>query len=99
VHREAVKTSDSRLQEIRRERLDAIVDGRMGALFRRIPVLCGFSLQADLVPTEVTVYSWPGYVAGEQVYSDIIAALADVVTERPEAAELLRHRTFARRFH
>jgi hypothetical protein len=94
-----VKTSDSNLQEIRRARLDAVIDGRMGALFRSIPMLCGFSLQADLVPTEVTIHSWPGYVAGEQVYSDIIAALADVVAERPEAADLLRHRTFARHVH
>jgi hypothetical protein len=91
-----MKTSQSRQQEIRRERVEAAIDGRMGALFRRVPILCGFSLQDDLVPTEVSIHSWPGYVAGEELYSDIIATLADLIEERPDATELLRGRTFAR---
>jgi hypothetical protein len=91
-----MKTSQSRQQEIRRERVEAVIDGRIGALFRRIPMLCGFSVQADLQPAEVSVHSWPGYVASEDLYSDIVAALADAIAERPDAAELLRGRTFAR---
>ena len=97
-HRVGMKTSQSRQQEIGRERVDAVIDGRIGALFRRVPVLCGFSVQADLAPTEVTVCSWPGYIAGEALYDDIIATLAILVEERPDAAELLRGRTFARHF-
>jgi hypothetical protein len=91
-----MKTSQTRQQEIRLERVETVIDGRMGALFRRIPILCGFALQDDLVPTEVSIHSWPGYVAGEELYTDIIAALADLIEERPDAAELLRGRTFAR---
>jgi hypothetical protein len=91
-----MKTSQSRQQEIRRERVEAVIDGRIGALFKRIPVLCGFSLLVDLQPAEVAVHSWPGYVAGEELYEDIVATIVDIVEERPDAAELLRGRTFAR---
>jgi len=49
--------------------------------------------------TDVAVHSWPGYVAGEEVYRDLITALADLADERPEAVELLRGRTFARALH
>jgi hypothetical protein len=91
-----MKTSQTREQEIRRERVEAVIDGRIGALFRRIPMLCGFALRADLQPAEVAVHSWPGYVAGEELYGDIVATLADLIAERPDAAERLRGRTFAR---
>jgi hypothetical protein len=91
-----MKISQSRQQEIRRERVEAVIEGRIGALFRRIPELSGFSIRQDLQPVEVAVYSWPGYVAGEDLYVEIVAALADLVEERTEVAELLRGRTFAR---
>jgi hypothetical protein len=91
-----MKISQSRQQEIRRERVEAVIEGRIGALFRRVPELSGFSIQWDLQPTEIAVYSWPGYVAGEDLYTEILTALADLVEERSEAVELLRGRTFAR---
>jgi hypothetical protein len=91
-----MKISQSRQQEIRRERVEAVIEGRIGALFRRVPELSGFSLQQDLLPVEIAVYSWPGYVAGEDLYTEIVTALADLVEERTEVAELLRGRTFAR---
>ncbi|HKC53521.1 MAG TPA: hypothetical protein VKC33_02605 [Burkholderiales bacterium] len=91
-----MKISQNRQQEIRRERVGAVIEGRIGALFRRVPELSGFSIQWDLQPAEVAVYSWPGYVAGEDLYTEIVTTLADLVEERAEAAELLRGRTFAR---
>ena len=53
----------------------------------------------DLEVTDVAVHSWPGYVAGEQLYKDLMLALTDLADERPEAIELLRGRTFARALH
>jgi hypothetical protein len=91
-----MKTSQSRQQEIRRERVEAVIEGRIDALFRRIPILCGFALEEDLQPTEVSVHTWPGYGPGEELYEDILTTLVDLVEERPDAAELLRGRTFAR---
>ena len=76
--------------------MEAIVDGQIGALFRRLPILHGFSVQQDLQPAEVVIHSWPGYVASVDLYDEIVIALADLVAERPEAADLMRGRTFAR---
>jgi hypothetical protein len=91
-----MKISQSREQQIRRERVEAVIEGRIGVLFRRIPELCGFSIRQDLQPVEVAVHSWPGYTAGEDLYMEIVSALAGLVEERAEIAELLRGRTFAR---
>ena len=91
-----MKTSQDGQQQIRRERVEALIDGRIAALFGRLPMLCGFALEADLQLAEVSVHSWPGYVAGEDLYGEIVTALADLVDERPDAVELLRGRTFAR---
>ena len=91
-----MKTSQDRQQQIRRERVEALIDGRIAALFGRLPMLCGFALEADLQLAEVSVHSWPAYVAGEDLYGEIVTALADLVDERPDAVELLRGRTFAR---
>jgi hypothetical protein len=92
-----MKTSPSRLQDIRRERVEAVIEGRIGALFSRIPALCGFSVAHDLLPVEVAVHGWPGYVAGEDLYAEIVATLAELAEERSDIAEQLRGRTFARR--
>jgi hypothetical protein len=91
-----MKTSQNRLQEIRRERVDAVIEGRIGALFSRIPALCGFSIEDDLQPVEVAVHSWPGYVAAEDLYAEIAATLAELAEERTDIAAQLRGRTFAR---
>jgi len=63
---------------------------------RSCQLLCGFALEADLQLAEVSVHSWPGYVAGEDLYSEIVTELADLVDERPDATPLLSGRTFAR---
>jgi len=89
-----MKISQSRQQEIRRERVEAVIVRPHGALFRRVPELAGFSIQQDLQPPS-RGYSWPGYVAGEDLYREILVTLADLVEERTEAIELLGGRTFA----
>ena len=94
-----MKTSQTRQQEIRRERVEAAIEGRMAALFGRLPMLCGFAVEPDLQAVEVWIHTWPGYVAGADLYSEIDSTLAELVDERPEAAALLRGRTFARAIH
>jgi len=91
-----MKISQSRQQEIRRERVEAAIEDRIGALFRRIPELSGFSIRHDLQPAEVAVHSRPGYTAGEDLHTEIVTTLVDLVEERYEVADLLRGRTFAR---
>lgn len=64
-----------------------------------MPMLCGFALRQDLEVTDIAVYTWPGYTAGEDLYRDLMSSLAELAEERPEAIELMRSRTFARAFH
>jgi len=94
-----MKPSQSRLQENRLQRAEALVERHVLALFRRMPVLCGFALRHDLEVTDIAVYTWPGYTAGEELYRDLMSSLAELADERPEAIELIRGRTFARAFH
>jgi len=94
-----MKPSQTRPGEERRQRSEAFVEKQVADLFRRLPMLSGFALRHDLEVTDVAVHSWPGYVAGEELYQDLMVALTDLAEERPEAIELLRGRTFARAFH
>jgi hypothetical protein len=94
-----MKTSETRLPETRLQRAEALVEQHVVALFERMPMLCGFALREDLEVTDISVYTWPGYSAGEDLYKDLMASLVDLAEERPEAIELIRGRTFARAFH
>jgi len=94
-----MKPSATRLREERRQRSEAVLEKHLADLFRRLPTLAGFTLREDLEVTDVAVHSWPGYVAGEELYKDLMVALTDLAEERPEAVELLRGRTFARALH
>ena len=78
---------------------DALVEKHLADLFERLPMLSGFTLQQDLEVREVTVHSWPGYIAGEKLYEDLMKALVRLAEERPEVVEVLRGRTFARAIH
>jgi hypothetical protein len=75
------------------------VNDTIGSLFRRHPTLCGFSVRQDLSFAEIACH--PAIVGDEalMLQEEISSALHDLIDERPEAAELLRGRTVARRFH
>lgn len=94
-----MKTSEARLREERRQRSEAHLEKHLTDLFRRLPMLAGFTLEENLEVSDVAVQYWPGYVAGEELYKDLMVALTDLAEERPDAVELLRGRTFARAFH
>lgn len=94
-----MKPSQTRLPEASRQQAAAAVEKHLDALFRRMPMLSGFTLRQGLEVADVALYTWPGYTAGEDLYKDLLGALADLVDERPDAVELLRGRTFARALH
>jgi hypothetical protein len=94
-----MKSSESRLLEERRVRAEAVLEKHLAELFRRLPMLSGFTLREDLEITDVAVQTWPGYDAGEALYKDLMVALTDLAEERPDAVELLRGRTVARAIH
>jgi len=94
-----MKTPEQRLREARRPDTEAAVANHLAALFERMPMLCGFVLRHDFEIAEVSVCTWPGYTAGQDLYDDLLQALADFAEERPEAVQLMRGRSFARAIH
>jgi len=91
--------------------LDEDLEARVDELFVRYPSLQGFSVQGTealpepmrtnvtpntLVVAEVGVDPICGSEYSEKVSDEIAVVLLDFVKEKPEGAELLRDRTFAR---
>jgi hypothetical protein len=85
-----------RLQQNQHQRAREIFAARIAALFEEVPMLSGFYVQADLSVTELTIYTWPGWSASPELREDIARFVRDMVNGRPDVAELLRGRTFAR---
>jgi hypothetical protein len=94
-----MKPSEQYLSEARRQHTEAIVARHLDELFQRLPMLSGFWLRPDLDVAELSVFSWPGYTAGPEVYEGVIQSLVDLAEARPEAVPLMRGRTFARAVH
>jgi hypothetical protein len=97
-----------------RYRLEAALGARLEALFGRCPELCGFLIGERVVKPEESrpgVREWELYIASIDVYpalggaqsemlaAQISAALADLLDDSPEAAELIAGRNFARSLH
>jgi len=95
-------------------RVEAELSARMHALFGHFPDLAGFSLQdrtglpdyvdpshlqGELFVTELGFSAPVSAMEYDETYNLIADAVSDLVSERPEAFELLRGRTFARTLH
>jgi hypothetical protein len=90
---------------------DADVASQIGALFDRCPELCGFSVQVkisadgnpggaeELFVTAISIASRLSKEQYAEIFEQISGALTELLGERPQAATLLRGRTFARRLH
>jgi hypothetical protein len=95
-------------------RVDAELSARIWAVLGRFPDLCGFALQdrtglpdyvnpshlqEDLFVTDLGFSAPVSDMEYDEAYRLIADAVADIVSERPEALDLLRGRTFARTLH
>ena len=78
-----------------------MVDERVREVFRRLPLLLGFSLEQDLSIADIEMQVCPGCDWGDDVYGEVDAELSALLAEleQDDAAELLRGRTFARTLH
>ena len=109
-----MRTVTGRVQQERVDVAEADLARRMDALFSRCPVLAGFSVQEEAVLgrdrraealerglciADLSVEGWSGLGAAHGLYDEIAETLLNLLDERPETYELLRGRTFARRFH
>ena len=94
-----MKPSEQHLSEARRQHTEAIVAQHVHQLFQRMPLLSGFWLRPDLKVAELSLFTWPGYTAGRDLYEEVMQSLVDLAEELPEAVQLMRGRTFARAMH
>lgn len=94
-----MKPSEQRLSEARRQHTEAMVAQHVYRLFQRLPMLSGFWLWPNLKVAEISVFTWPGYTAGRDLYEEVMQSLVDLAEELPEAVQLMRGRTFARAVH
>jgi hypothetical protein len=94
-----MKSSEQRLSEARRQHTEASIAQHVHQLFQRLPLLSGFWLRPDLKVAELSVFPWPGYTAGRDLYEEVMQSLVDLAEELPEAGQLMRGRTFARVVH
>jgi hypothetical protein len=78
----------------------ADLGSQVAALFDRYPLLSGFSVQESpaLCISDLAIV-WPDPRIGTEVGDGIAQALRELLDEHPEAAALLRGRTFARNLH
>ena len=92
-----------RVQEIERERSEALIAARTKELFDRLPPLLGFSFDEALCACEVELQRWPGHAWSRDVYDEVRTLITDfaaeLAAEDPQGDELLRGRTFARHLH
>jgi hypothetical protein len=94
-----MKPSEQRLSEVCRQQTEAIVARHVHELFKRLPMLSGFWLRPDLNVAELSVFTWPGYSAGQDLYEEVVQSLIELAEARPGALQLMRGRTFARAVH
>jgi hypothetical protein len=94
-----MKRSEQRLSEVCRQQTEAIVARHVHELFKRLPMLSGFWLRPDLNVAELSVFTWPGYTAGQDLYEEVMQSLIELAEARPEAVQLMRGRTFSRAVH
>jgi hypothetical protein len=100
--------------DARLRRIEADMFTRMAVIFRRCPHLVGFTLadSAELPDDADTAGEDPGLFVSDiqfarrvtededdEVCHYINKTVAEMITERAEALELLRDRTFARQLH
>jgi len=94
------------------KRVVADVQARIDALFIRCPSLCGFAVQdratlpeqlidsqipdADLYVTEIGIFPKLSTDQYADVFDEITITLSNLVSEQPNAYDVLRGRTFAR---
>ena len=94
-----MKPSEQRLNETRRQHTEAIVDAAPLATIPARADARRLLLRPDLEVTELSVFTWPGYTAGRELYEEVMQSLVELADERPEAVQLMRGRTFARAVH
>lgn len=95
--------------------MKSALPSQIESLFMRYPALCGFSVRGldelpdtcprsgdsdcELFVGDIGISPALSREQFGEIFREIVAALAEVLAEEPEAEEILRGRTFARVLH
>ena len=84
--------------------MNSALPAQVESLFTRCPALCGFSVRSsendgELFIGDIGVSLPLTREQFDEISREIVAALAELLAEEPEAGEILRGRTFARVLH
>lgn len=94
-----MKPSEQSLSEARRQYNEAIIAKHVRQLFQRLPMLSGFWLGPDRSLAELSVFTWPDYSAGQDLYEEVMQSLVELTEGCPEVVQFMLGRTFARAVH
>jgi hypothetical protein len=107
-----MKALQERTWQAERHRLEADLGACIETVFDRCPMLCGFSVGQRVASNDAVagVTEFELFISGIDIYplgwgqsdelcKEISTALADLLSEHPDAVELLRDRTFPRNLH
>jgi hypothetical protein len=108
-----MKALQDRTWQAERHRLEADLGACIETVFDRCPMLCGFSVGQrgiESKDTDAGVAEFELFISGIDIYplgwgqsdelcKEISTALVDLLSEHPDAVELLCDRTFARSLH
>ena len=61
-----------------------------------MPMLSGFWLRPDLEVAELSIFTWPGCTAGQDLYEEVMQSLVELAEERPGAVRLIAGAPFTR---
>ena len=82
------------LPETRSRYTEAVVTRYVRELFKRVPALLGFRLEADLTVADLTAGNSPP--ASRVLYPAVMRLVVELAECHPEALQHMRQRSFAR---
>lgn len=98
----AMKTQQHAQLEPRLRGAGKDLAAQLESLFTRCPALSGFAVSVEddeLFLSDIGISPQLSAEHYDEIFERIATALSELLDERPEAAELLRGRTFARTLH
>ena len=88
-----------RTEDLQQQRFEAALADCIGTIFRCCPMLCGFAVDRESCVSSLTCHPLLDEEKIGVLREQVALALSELLDEEPDAADLLRGRTFARTLH